>query len=212
MIISVGVPEGVRVSDEDLTGLRESMISMLKSIDVPCVELAPVELLALIDDFTSPTTSGGEDVTDYNPFDPIADQAVRRDLEIRVEPTRIVLRTERFRALGNLADGTPDIGEVRPDHFDIRSYAVRNLPRRWGPWETAKLIGDPFIDKLRMPCPVATVLTLQYPDEQTETTKANMKFLRTTSLADSRTARWLPASSSRRPAPAGCARRPAWAR
>jgi conjugal transfer ATP-binding protein TraC len=113
-------------------------------------------------------------------------------MEIRIEPTRIVLRTERFRALGQNTDGTPDIGEVRPDHFDVRSYAVRNLPPRWTAWDTAKLIGDPFIDKLRMPCPVATVLALEYPDEQAATARASFKFMRTTSLADSRSARWMP--------------------
>lgn len=192
VIVSVGVPEGSKATDAELVALRDSMMSMLKSIDVFSKIMDPVALLALIDDFTSPTTSGGEDMTDYNPFDPIADQAVRRDMEIRIEPTRIVLRTERFRAMGNLTDGTPDIGEIRPDHFDIRSYAVRNLPPRWTAWDTAKLIGDPFYDKLRMPCPVATVLALEYPDEQAATARASFKFMRTTSLADSRSARWMP--------------------
>lgn len=192
VIISVGLPEGAKASDAELVALRDSMMSMLRSIDVFSEVVDPVGLMALIDDFTSPTTSGGEDVTDYNPFDPIADQAVRRDMEIRIEPTRVVLRTERFRALGQNTDGTPDIGEVRPDHFDIRSYAVRNLPPRWTAWDTAKLIGDPFIDKLRMPCPVATVLALEYPDEQAATARASFKFMRTTSLADSRSARWMP--------------------
>ena len=192
VIVSLGVPEGSKTTDVELVALRDSMIAMLRSIDVHSMVIDPVGLMALIDDFTSPTTSGVEDVTDYNPFDPIADQAVRRDMEIRVEPTRIVLRTERFRAMGNLTDGTPDIGEVRPDHFDIRSYAVRNLPPRWTAWDTARLIGDPFIDKLRMPCPVATVLALEYPDEQAATARASFKFMRTTSLADSRSARWMP--------------------
>lgn len=192
VIISLGVPEGSKVSDAELVALRESLMSMLKSIDVQSLEVDPVGLLSLIDDFTSPTTAGGEDVTHYNPFDSIADQAVRRDMEIRIDPTRILLRTERFRAMGNNPDGTPDIGEVRPDHFDVRSYAVRNLPPRWTPWDTAKLIGDPFIDKLRMPCPVATVLALEYPDEQAATARAGFKFMRTTSLADSKSARFIP--------------------
>lgn len=192
VIVSLGVPEGSNVTDAELVALRESLMSMLKSIDVHSLEMDPVALLSLIDEFTSPTTAGGEDVTHYNRFDSIADQAVRRDMEIRIEPTRILLRTERFRALGHNPDGIPEIGEVRPDHFDVRSYAVRNLPPRWTPWDSAKLIGDPFIDKLRMPCPVATVLALQYPDEQAATAKAGFKFMRTTSLADSRSARFMP--------------------
>src|SRR3546814_16690013 len=74
------------------------MSSMLRSIDVESQILDPVGLLKLIDDLTSPTTVSGEDVVDYNRFDPIADQAVRRDMEIVTDPNRILVRTERFRA------------------------------------------------------------------------------------------------------------------
>ena len=192
VFVSLGVPEGANVSDEELISLRESMISMLRSIDVHAAILPPVGLLKLIDDLTSPTTVSGEDVVDYNRFDPIADQAVRRDMEIVVEPERILLRTERFRAVGNLDDGTPNIGEIVPDRFDVRCYAIRNLPARWTPWDSARLIGDPMEDKLRMPCPVATVLAIEYPDEQAATSKASYKFMRTTSLADSQSARYMP--------------------
>src|SRR3546814_20574663 len=81
-------------------------------------------------------------------------------------PKRIRIRTERLRSLGALQDGVPDIGEIVPDRFDIRCYAICNLPPRWAPWDTVKLIGDPSFDTLRMPCPVATMLTITYPDEQ----------------------------------------------
>src|SRR3546814_1366169 len=107
------------VCSSDLA-LRESMSAMLRSIDVDSQILDPVGLLKLIDDLTSPTTVSGEDVVDYNRFDPIADQAVRRDMEIVTDPNRILVRTERFRALGALQDGTPEIGEVVPDRFDFR--------------------------------------------------------------------------------------------
>ena len=189
---SLAVPEGARVSDEELVALRDSMIAMLKSIELTAVAVDPVGLLALIDDLTSPTTASGEDPTDYNPFDPIADQAVRRDLEVRVEPDRLLLRTERFRATGAVNDAVPEIGEIYPDQFDVRSYAIRQLPPRWAPWDTVRLIGDLYSDKLRMPCPVATVMCIQYPDEQKASTKAGWKFMRTTQLADTRSARMLP--------------------
>jgi hypothetical protein len=52
------------------------------------------------------------------------------------------------------------------DVFDVRSFSVRNLPTRWAPWDMAKLIGDLFADKLRMPCPVATNLCLDFPDAE----------------------------------------------
>src|SRR3546814_728893 len=72
------------------------------------------------------------------------------------------------------------------------SDLVRNLPTRWAPWDVARLIGDMFTDKLRMPCPVATNLCVEFPDLQASTNKASFKFMRTTSLADSKSARFLP--------------------
>src|SRR3546814_15350347 len=81
---------------------------------------------------------------------------------------------------------------ILPDVFDVRSFSVRNLPTRWAPWDVARLIGDMFTDKLRMPCPVATNLCVEFPDLQAPTNKASFKFMRTTSLADSKSARFLP--------------------
>ncbi|MCE3519987.1 DUF5934 domain-containing protein, partial [Escherichia coli] len=89
-------------------------------------------------------------------------------------------------------DDAPEIGEIYPDVFDVRSFSVRNLPTRWAPWDMAKLIGDLFADKLRMPCPVATNLCLDFPDAEAASGRASRKFMRTTSLADSKSARLLP--------------------
>ncbi|MBK8631893.1 MAG: type IV secretion system protein TraC [Sphingomonadales bacterium] len=189
---ALAIPEKKNVSEDELMLLRDSMISMLKSIDVGAEAVEPVGILALIDDLTAPTRASDEDVKDYNPFDSIADQAVRRDVDLQVEADRIYLRTERFRATGVVIDGSPEIGEIYPDKFDVRSYAVRNLPVRWAPWDTARLIGDPFMDKLRMPCPVATVLAIHYPDEEAQSTRAGYKFMRTTSLANSHSSRFMP--------------------
>ena len=109
-----------------------------------------------------------------------------------VHEDRIHLRTERFRATGALADGIPVIGEVYPDQFDLRHFAVRNMPQRWAPHECARLIGDLFADKLRFPCPAATMLCLVYPDQEAASAKAGFKFMRTTSLAATKSARFLP--------------------
>src|SRR3546814_10798474 len=49
-----------------------------------------------------------------------------------------------------------------------------------------------FRSKLRMPCPIATLLTIYYPDEQAATAKAGFKFMRTTSLANSQSEKFTP--------------------
>jgi len=190
--ISYSTPETSSISVEQIVSIMEGLISALASVNVSARKMDPVALIGWIDDITSPTTAAGDDVVSYNPLDPIADQAVRRDIELQVEPDRMLLRTERFRPTGKKVQGAPEIGEIYPDVFDVRSFSVRNLPNRWAPWDVVRLIGDMFTDKLRMPCPISTNLCLEYPDTQSSTNRASFKFMRTTSLADSKSARFLP--------------------
>ena len=190
--ISYSTPESSSVSVEEIVSVMDGLISALASINVSARKMEPTDLIGWIDDITSPTTAAGEDVVNYNPLDPIADQAIRRDVELKIEPDRMLLRTERFRPTGKTIDEAPEIGEILPDVFDVRSFSVRNLPTRWAPWDVSRLIGDMFTDKLRMPCPVATNLCVEFPDPMASTSKASFKFMRTTSLADSKSARFLP--------------------
>jgi conjugal transfer ATP-binding protein TraC len=192
VIVSVGVPASSSTSLEELKQTRDGLIAMLKSLNLGVAEVGPQELIGIIDDLTSPTTAPQDDHVPYNPNDPIAAQAIRHDIELMVQEDRMLLRTERFRATGKVDDGVPEIGLVYPDAFDLRHFAVRNMPQRWAPWECARLIGDLFTDKLRFPCPAATILSLVYPDQEAASAKAGFKFMRTTSLAGTRSARFLP--------------------
>ena len=192
IFISVGVPSGT-IGNDEIVALRENLTGLLRSLDVPSRDVAPTELIAFLDELTSPTTASGDDRIDYNPLDPIAEQALRRDIELVVEDSRMLLRTERFRPTGAMEDGgAPEIGEIYPDRFDVRHFGVRNMPPRWTPWESARLIGDLFTDKLRFPCPAATILCLVYPDQEAASARASMKFMRSTSLSEGRTSRYVP--------------------
>ena len=192
VIISVGVPAAKAVTNEELAQTRDGLVAMLKSLNLGVVDVEPQALIALIDDLTSPTTAPQDEFVGYNANDPIAAQAIRRDIELVVHEDRLSLATERFRATGGLDDGVPEIGVVYPDAFDVRHFAVRAMPTRWAPWECARLIGDLFTDKLRFPCPAATMLCLVYPDQDSAAARAGYKFMRTTSLAGTKSARFLP--------------------
>jgi conjugal transfer ATP-binding protein TraC len=192
LFLSLGVPSQADVSNEELVQCRDGLMAMLRSLNLGVQEIEPQALIALIDDLTSPTTAPQNDACPYNPLDPIAAQALRRDIELLVEEDRMLLRTERFRATGEENEGVPEIGTVYPDCFDIRHYGVRNMPLRWAPWECSRLIGDLFTDKLRFPCPTATMLCLIYPSQEAAAARAGYKFMRTTSLAGTKSARFLP--------------------
>ncbi len=192
LFLSLGVPSNAQISDEELVQTRDGLMAMLRSLNLGVREIEPQGLIALIDDLTSPTTAPQDDACPYNPLDPIAAQALRRDIELLVEEDRMLLRTERFRATGEENEGVPEIGTVYPDCFDVRHYGVRNMPQRWAPWECSRLIGDLFTDKLRFPCPAATMLCLSYPSQEAASARAGYKFMRTTSLAGTKSARFLP--------------------
>ena len=192
VIVSVGVPASRSVGSEELKQTRDGLVAMLRSLNLGVAEVAPQELIGIIDDLTSPTTAPHDDLATYNSNDPIAAQAIRHDIELVVHEDRMRLATERFRPTGRSEGGVPEIGAVYPDAFDVRHFAVRNMPTRWAPWECARLIGDLFTDKLRFPCPAATMLCLVYPDQEAASAKAGFKFMRTTSLSGTRSARFLP--------------------
>src|SRR5690606_19335753 len=91
-----------------------------------------------------------------------------------------------------IVDDAPENGEIFPDIFDVRRFSARHLPTRWAPWAVDRLIGHMSTDKLRRPCPVSTYLYIEYPVPQAMCNKSRFKFMRTTSLADSKSARFLP--------------------
>ncbi len=192
LVLSIGVPATANIDDDELTQCRDGLIGMLGSLGIEAEEMEPEQLIALLDDLTSPTTASQEDRIAYNSLDDIASQAIRRDIELEVEDDRMILRTERFREIGRSADGMPEIGAIYPDAFDIRHFGIRQMPERWASWECARLIGDMFTDKLRFPCPAATMLCLVYPDRESASAKAGYKFMRSTSLSQSKSARFLP--------------------
>ena len=176
---------------EELITVRDSITSLLQSIDISVARFSPIELMALIDDLTAPAFDVSDHQVEYSDLDPIADQCVRRDVQSAVGPDRILVSVEPLRSVTTLA-GDTEYEEIRPDTFDYRFFSVRNFPKRWAPWDSQKLIGDMFSDKLRPGCPTVTSLCLRYQDEESASSKAGYKFMRTSSLADSKSARLLP--------------------
>ncbi|WP_430321538.1 hypothetical protein, partial [Salmonella enterica] len=87
-------------------------------------------------------TGAGDDAPDYSPFDPINEQCIRRDLVTRVEKDRLILEAPSLRPSGLVIDGAPEMAEMSPHEFDVRTMSVRYFPERWAPWDTQKVIGD----------------------------------------------------------------------
>ena len=203
ILLSVGARLGGPLGASALASVRESLHGTLQALSIPARDLSPVELIAFLDDMLCPAVDNADRPEHYSELDPINNQCVRRDLDTTITPDRIILRTERFRpvrtmGIGAEEGGVPVIGEVVPDQFDWRFFSVRNLPKQWAPWDVQKIIGDVLNDKLRFGCNVVTVLGLVFQDEEAVSSRAGLKVMRTTSLADSRSARFLPQLSEQR--------------
>ena len=198
IILSVGTRLSGPIGADTLTTLRESLKGTLQALSIPAREMGPVELIAFLDDFLCPSVDNADRPEHYSELDPINIQCIRRDLETQITPDRIVLRTERLRPTGEKIDGAPVIGEIVPDAFDWRFFAVRHLPKQWAPWDVQKIIGDMVNDKLRFGCNVMTVMGLVFQDDEAVASRTGLKVMRTTSLADSRSARFLPQLSEQR--------------
>lgn len=198
VILSVGASLRSPIGADMLSTVRDSLMGTCQALSIPARDMGPVELIAFLDDFLCPSVDNADRPEHYSELDPINVQCIRRDLETQVTPDRIVLKTERFRPTGEEIDGAPVIGEIVPDTFDWRFFAVRHLPKQWAPWDVQKIIGDMVNDKLRFGCNVMTVLGLAFQDDEAVASRTGLKVMRTTSLADSRSARFLPQLSEQR--------------
>lgn len=192
VLFAVGVGAGSGVDTETLLGIRDGITSALDSINVTTRIFSPTELIRFIDDVVCPATGAGDDAPDYSPFDPINEQCIRRDLVTRVEKDRLILEAPSLRPSGLVIDGAPEMADMSPHEFDVRTMSVRYFPERWAPWDTQKVIGDIFNPKLCLPCPVLQSIAGIIPSAETSEAKAGWKFTRTTALADGKAARLVP--------------------
>ncbi|KHS42211.1 type IV secretion system protein TraC [Novosphingobium subterraneum] len=201
VLVSIGASLGSSLTAKDLASVRESLGGTLQALSIPYRDIAPAELIAFLNDLLVPGIDNAESADLYSPLDPIHQQCLRRDLITEISPDRIVLKVSRDGRNGQAsgpASGHTLQPTSEPEAFDWRFFSVRQMPRQWAPWDVQKLIGDVLNDKLRFGCNVLTVLGFVLSDEEATASRAGFKVLRTTSLADSRSARFLPQLAQQR--------------
>lgn len=198
VLVSIGASLGSSLTASELSTVRESLGGTMQALSIPHRDIAPAELIAFLSELHAPGIDNAENADLYSPLDPIHQQCVRRDLVSEVSPDRIVFKVHRDSLAGS-PSGRPTMqSAIDPDAFDWRFFSVRQMPRQWAPWDVQKLIGDVLNDKLRFGCNVLTVLGFVLSDEEATASRAGFKVLRTTSLAESRSARFLPQLAQQR--------------
>jgi conjugal transfer ATP-binding protein TraC len=192
LFISISAAVDSNVDARVLASVRDGLNETLDAVGMPARKVTPVELIGLLDELLSPSVDNADKASHYSRVDPIAGQCIRRDLKTVISEDRIVTHSERFRPTGEEIDGAPVIGEITPDKFDLRFFSVRNFPAKFAPWDAQLLIGDPFNDKLRHRGNLIIGMTLVFPSEEGEASKAGMQMMRKTSLAGTQSAKYLP--------------------
>lgn len=198
VLVSIGASLNSSLTATDLAGVRESLGGTLQALSVPYRDVAPAELIAFLNDLLVPGIDNAENADLYSPLDPIHLQCLRHDLVTEISPDRIVLKVGRDGRASGPTSRQALQSTSEPEAFDWRFFSVRQLPRQWAPWDVQKLIGDVLNDKLRFGCNVLTVLGFALSDEEATASRAGFKVLRTTSLAESRSARFLPQLAQQR--------------
>tara|TARA_R110002073_G_scaffold255729_2_gene418267 strand:+ start:1655 stop:4198 length:2544 start_codon:yes stop_codon:yes gene_type:complete len=187
-IIAVGI-EG---NDDEgridtLLSLREGLLANLASLSVATTIFSPDDLITFLDEIINMSRTVAPSQIPYTATDPINIQIAKPDTSIITEPGRLLIET-----ITESDYPAHPHGEWQSDRMDVRCYSAPRLPKEWAQWKSARLIGDPFNDQLRFPCPVLSVLCLSFPDQAAMEARAGMKAARSTQQSETPFAKYNP--------------------
>jgi len=183
---------GMEGNDDDgridaLLSLRDGLLANLASLSVAATIFSPGDLISFLGEIINMSKTVTPNQVIYTATDPINTQIAKPDTSIITEPGRLVIETIT-------ETDYPDHphGEWQSDRIDVRCYSAPKLPEEWAQWKSARLIGDPFNDQLRFPCPVLTVLCISFPDQAAMEARAGLKSVRATQQSETPFAKYNP--------------------
>ena len=172
---------------DTLLSLRDGLLANLASLSVATTIFTPNDLISFLGEIINISETVTPHAGDYAPADPINTQIAKPDTAIVTEPGRLMIETITESDYPDHAHG-----EWQSDRIDVRCYSAPNLPEEWAQWKSARLIGDPFNDQLRFPCPVLTVLCISFPDQAAMEARAGIKTVRATQQSETPFAKYNP--------------------
>ncbi|MCF6195732.1 MAG: conjugal transfer protein TraC [Emcibacter sp.] len=187
-LIAVGIEGSEDTGQIDsLLSLRDGLLANLASLGVATTIFAPDDLIGFLDEIINMSRTVTSSRVPYTATDPINIQIAKPDTSIITEPGRLLIET-----ITESDYPAHSHGDWQSDSIDVRCYSAPKLPSAWAQWKSARLIGDPFNDQLRFPCPVLTVLCLSFPDQAAMEARAGMKAVRSTQQSETPFAKYNP--------------------
>ena len=157
----------------ELMGLRDSITSSLKSINMATGNLAVEGFLGLMNDLINPSSNIYTTEQKWNPYESLSLQLTDPELKTTVFPNSL-----QFRSL--------------EEKIDVRSLTVKNWPSEADYFEMMDSIGKLFNASLQIPCPFVISFALRVLNSEKSSMKAQYKFMDIDKTAKSPLARFKP--------------------
>ncbi|NKB55047.1 MAG: type IV secretion system protein TraC [Alphaproteobacteria bacterium] len=155
---------------ETLATARRNLLTALGSLGATARALEPDAFLAILDEWLYPVMADRRDPPAWDALDPLHHLLARGENAITVHPSRLIFA------------GT----------HDVRCLSVQTWPEVWAQWQGGNLIGSPYSDAQRVPCPFLVSLSFTVGTDSADSTRANLKAARATQQAETDLARFLP--------------------
>ncbi len=187
-LVAVGMEGSDDAHIDTLLSLRDGLLANLASLGVATIIFTPDDLISFLDEIINVSRMATPQAGGYKASDPINMQVANPETAIITEPGRLVIET-----VSESDYPSHPHGEWQKDRMDVRCFSAPKLPDEWAQWKSNRLIGDPFDDQFRFPCPVLTSLCLCFPDQAAMEARAGMKAVRATQQSETPFARYNPA-------------------
>lgn len=161
-----------------ITSLKSQLIATLKSAGMQAIQMKPEEFLHVLSTWVNPKIKSNAIDVKWNPYDLIRESLSDTEQKVFVTPSGLILQNPQ------------------QEDLEIRSFTVQHFPEVWAQWLNRDLLGDFFSDYLRLPCPVLTVFSFVYGNEESARNKANYKAIRSLQQMESGIGKFMPSVAS----------------
>ena len=170
VFVAGSLPGPLEKNRSALAAAKRNLITALSGLGAPVRELGPEAFLGVLDQWLRPEKTDRREPVKWRSLDPLHHQLSHGEGGITVHPWRLVF------------GGT----------HDVRCLSVQSWPEVWAQWQGGGLIGSPYSDFQRIPCPFLVSLSFTLGTDTSDSTRANLKAARSTQQADTDLARFLP--------------------
>ena len=156
-----------------LMSLRDSLVSSLKSVNIPSADLGIEEFLSVMNDLINPSANIYPNQQEWNKYDSLSLQLTDPEYKTAVFPECI-----RFTST--------------QETIEARAFSVKSFPHEAMFGVMGDSIGQLFNSSLQIPCPFVISLAIRAINYEKSTTKAQYKFMNIDKTARSPLAKFKP--------------------